>query len=229
MSDVSVRSIESALSRHTRAVMQDNWQVLKGLTTTTFTVSLINPAGTATNPVVPNVLNASDYIGANVEFTSGINSGIVAGGAASTTGRVSASILSVVSGGSPLTTTVTLSQALPNVPNVDDGFTIYAVPANVTVNAPENLTQVGSQNVPVDDSGFARVPVTDFATEVNNATVATGQIRFVASGDERAYNTYTLYGTARIGGSLITQDIVLEDGSTLIIADGANVTIGSFS
>ena len=130
MSDLSIRSMETALSQHTRAVQQDNWQVLAGISTTQFTVSLINPAGTATHPVVPNALDGSSYVGCEIEFTTGINSGLVSGGAASSTGRVSASILSVMSGGSPLTTTITLNQALPNVPVAGDGFTIYRAPSN---------------------------------------------------------------------------------------------------
>lgn len=172
MSDLSIRSMETALSQHTRAVQQDNWQVLAGISTTQFTVSLINPAGTATHPVVPNALDGSSYVGCEIEFTSGVNSGETAG-VATATGRVSAPILSVISVGNPVVTTVTLSAALPVVPAAGDSFTIYRVPANVTVNAPENLAQVGGQNVPTP-GGIAAVPITNAPQSI--ASVAPGAI-----------------------------------------------------
>ncbi len=229
MGDLTTKSLGTALSRHTRAVQQDNWQVRAGISTTQFTVSLVSPAGTASSPIVPNVLDGSDYTGCQVEFTDGANSGAGTDGAATTTGRVSATIQSVTSSGSPVVTTVTLNQALPNVPAAGDQFTVYRQVANVTVSAPENLTQVGSQNVPVDDSGFARIPVTDFATEVNNATVAAGQIRFVASGDERAYNSLTVNGYERVNGSLYVNSLTVGAGGKVVIGTGGAVTLGAFN
>ena len=208
MSDLSIRGIETALSHHSRAVLQDNWEVGNGATTTVIPVTLANPGGKAVD-VTGQV--AAELTGATVEFISGLNLG------------ASRNVLSATSAG-----TLTLDTALATAPAQGDRFVLMRA-VRLEVTAPENLTQVGSQNVPVDDSGLARVPVTDFATEVNNATVAAGAIRFVASGDERAYNTYTINGTMRVNGSLLTQSLSIGSGGKLILGSGATVTAGAFN
>lgn len=72
-------------------------------------------------------------------------------------------------------------------------------------------------------------PSSQQETIVSDLTVNAGEIRFIASGDEVAYYNLTLGGVYRVDGALKAQNITLNDGSTLIIADGANVTIDSFS
>ncbi len=109
-------------------------------------------------------------------------------------------------------------------------MSIYTDPAPSISQVPESvgITQTGGTAIPVDDSGYARVPVTDFATEVNNATVAAGQIRFVASGDERAYNSLTVNGYERVNGSLILNSLTVGAGGKVVVGSSGAVTLGAF-
>ncbi len=130
---LSRQDVDLALSRSTRQVLQQNWRVLAGISTTQFTVALRNPAA-----VVPNVLPsaAANYVGARLEFVGGALGGVSPVPSTQTPGlttptsaygRVEAIVASVVSStsSSSLVTTVTLEDALPAEPS-NEPFIVYA-------------------------------------------------------------------------------------------------------
>ena len=156
------RNLEYIAARHTRQVMQDNWQVAAGVAagSTAFTVALRSPSG-----VVPNVGAAllADYTSAEIEFFP------ITPGTTPTNMGFATKINSVTSSGG--ITTVNLSDALPAALVAGDKFTIFrSVNVVVQVVAPENITQVGGQSVPAPD--IPRVPVIESVDLVPLTSIA---------------------------------------------------------
>ena len=179
------RDLALALSRHTHSVLQSNWMVGEVLSITPaaeIVVVLQNPMGTTTAPVYPNVLasDAANYVGARIEFTSGLLGGIVplSGGETSPYGRISSTIKSVTTNtGPPPSTIMVLSDALPAEPNPGDRFVIYraagtqGVSGSVTANQgtagatpwPVSAAQSGTWTATANQgtAGTTPWPVTD--------------------------------------------------------------------
>ena len=204
---IAIRNLEDALATHTRTVLQDNWQVATGATTTTIPVELRNPSGKSVDVTGQT---ATDLQGAFCEFVSGNNLGV--------TRYVSAA----ANDG-----TLTLDSALPNVPAEGDLFVLIK---GVIVNAvaSENITQIGSQIIKPDDSGLARVPITDFSLEVNSATVAAGQIRSVSSALEVAYQDLTINGYYRCNGTALMNSLTIGAGGKVVIGAQGEIKLGAF-
>lgn len=207
MSDMSLKGMETALSHHTRAILQDNWEVGNGATTTVIPVTLANPGGKAVD-ITGQV--SAELTGATVEFISGLNIG------------ASRNVLSATSTG-----TLTLDTALSAAPAQGDRIVLMRA-VRLEVTAPENIKQVGGTNVPVDDSGNARVPTTDYRLNVNTATVAAGQIRYLATGNEEAYNVLMVNGYYRAGGSLLANNMTIGAGGKVVVGSNGEIKLGAF-
>lgn len=152
MSDIASKNLEFALSRHTRSVLQSNWQVGTGATTTVIPVTLRNPSGVAVD-VTGQV--ASDMDGGTVEFVSGANLGS------------QRNVIACAANGQ-----LTLDTALTTAPSQGDQFVIIRA-VRLQVTAPENVTQVGGQPVP-SPGGVAYLPTTNSPQSI--LAVASGAI-----------------------------------------------------
>lgn len=116
--------LERALSLHTRTVIQDNWQVGAGATTTVIPVTLRNPFGHAVD-ITGQV--AADMQGARIEFTNGQNQG------------ASRLVNAALANGQ-----LTLDTTLAHVPAAGDSFVLFQdIHVAVTVASPDNIAQVG--------------------------------------------------------------------------------------
>lgn len=69
----------------------------------------------------------------------------------------------------------------------------------------------------------------DYRTEVLSATVAAGQVRFIASGDELAYLNLTVNGTYRVNGSLYCNNLTVGAGGVVTIGPGGEIITGTFA
>ena len=128
---VGIGTLKAIASQHTRDVLQDNWMVGNGATTTSVPVQERNPGGHAIDVTGQA---ANEVAGSLIEFVSGLNQG------------VSRQVLSVASDG-----TLTLDTALPNTPSQGDLFVLLRT-VNLSVATSENISQVGAVNVPATDA-----------------------------------------------------------------------------
>ncbi len=69
---------------------------------------------------------------------------------------------------------------------------------------------------------------TDYKTQVFDVTVPAGQLRFLASGEEFAYNNVTVNGTYRVNGSLYCNNLTIGAGGSIIIGSGGETIAGAF-
>lgn len=185
--------METALSHHTRTVLQDNWEVGNGATTTVIPVTLANPGGKAVD-ITGQV--SAELAGATIEFVSGLNLG------------ASRNVLSATSTG-----TLTLDTALATAPAQGDRFVLMRA-VRLEVTAPENITQVGSQNVPNPD--IPRVPVVGYNQQIP-APYTTTPLIADASYDSASFNL--------IGFSIITGGVFSDQSGSLEVQqspDGTN-------
>lgn len=207
MGDIGIQSLQDSLSTRTRSVAQGNWAVGPGSTTSTIYAVLANPFGSAVNLSAAIQAALTDSI---MEFTSGLNLGSMR------------EIASITADG-----VITLDAALNQTPAAGDTFTILNA-VEVSVTAPENISEVGGVAVPTDFAGNPVVPTTHFDQLVQNGTVGATQTGFVASGDEVAYLTLTVNGTYRVNGAAYLQSLVVNLGGTVIVGESGQITTGAF-
>ncbi len=81
----------------------------------------------------------------------------------------------------------------------------------------------------VQGAGAAPISESRIQTEVINDTINSGEVRFISSGEEVAFYNLTLGGVERVEGVLVTQNLTIEDGATLILADGGTIKTGAFN
>jgi len=91
-----------------------------------------------------------------------------------------------------------------------------------------DIGSIGGQNIPTDDAGFARAPVMEFRSEVNNATIAAGQVRFIASGEEFAYQNLTVNGYEYVNGGLYCNNLTVGAGGKVVVGAGGEIVQGAF-
>jgi len=143
VSGIGFANLVDALSKHTRALLQDNWQTADGCTTVSVVSALRNP-GSGT--IAPNISSniATTYTGGAIEFRSGESQGI----AGCIRQITSVSLDGVIS----------LDLPLPEAPPAGLHFSIFNTPdIQVTVTAPENLAEWDSEALspPIADSPSA--------------------------------------------------------------------------
>jgi hypothetical protein len=114
--------------------------------------------------------------------------------------------------------TATRITVTPDWTTVPDATSTY----RIGIYGRTNVAQVGGQAVPTDDFGYIRLPVTAFKLEVYSATIATEQVRFVASGEEVAYGDLAVDGTCRVDGGLVTGSLVVN--GKLVVNGAVEVT-----
>lgn len=219
--ELGIQNLVDALSHRTRSVLQGNWQVGAGATATIIPVTLRNPAGTAVD-VTGQV--AAELAGATIEFTSGANVG------------KSRNVTAATSAG-----TLTLDTALPAAPAMGDQFVLLRA-VRLEVTAPENLTQVGGQNVPVVNGvpavptysqGSAALQPTDLQTIyrvqmfVTNATLAAGATFDSTALSGSGYNTINF---AKVSGKVFANvpgslQLYESDGGTTWDAAGPAIPV----
>jgi len=174
----------------------------------------IGPNATTTNiPLADLNLGSTNWAGNWVEFQEGA----LGSGSPRTVAQIA----------SNTATAITLSSALSAAPSAGYAVWLYDT-ATINANIAENISQVGGQNVPTDDEGFDRVPVTEFRSEVNNATVAAGQVRFIASGEEFAYQTLTVNGYEYVNGGLYCNNLTIGAGGKVVVGAGGEIVQGAF-
>lgn len=110
-----------------------------------------------------------------------------------------------------------------------DGSDLRALLTDTDGTTHDNITKVAGIAVPTDFAGNPVLPTTQFDQLVQNGTIGSTQTGFVASGDEVAYDTLTINGTYRVNGAAYLNNLTLADGATLILGDGATITLEAFS
>lgn len=223
MSTIGKLDLEIALAHKSTNVLEGNWQVAADAAagTITFTVSLVNPSGLVPRVGAADAVNFSD---ARILFWGG---SLVAAGALNRGFSTEIDTIASSTATGTLVTTITLKDAVPAALTAGDTFTIYRT-VNVSVTAPENISEVGGVGVPVDFAGNPVVPTTGFDQLVQDATVGAAQIGFIASGTEVAYVTATVDGIYRVNGALYCRTLVVNLGGTLIVGDSGQITSGAF-
>lgn len=200
--------MEIALSEYGARVQEANWQVLAGTSTTVFTVELANPTG-----VVPHPLDPSKYAGADILWISGQNAGLDGG----TSGQIRCTISSVVVTTGPLTCTVTISQTLPYAPAKGDRFIILSQPV-ITVNAPENITQVNSASVTYSS---LLSPNTDLSAPTA-VSVGTSAVQIDQGTANRRYVLVMNNGTATI---YVGKDNTVTTSNGIPVSAGSSLSL----
>lgn len=211
--------MEIALSEYGARVQEANWQVLAGTSTTVFTVELANPTG-----VVPHPLDPSKYAGADILWISGQNAGLDGG----TSGQIRCTISSVVVTTGPLTCTVTISQTLPYAPAKGDRFIILSQPV-ITVNAPENITQVNGASVTYSSLLSPNTGVKSSSVSVGTSATALWSSSLANRRTVLVYNDGS--DTVYVGDSSVTTSngVPVAVGSSVSLNLGPGLTLYGIS
>ena len=227
MSDLTRDEWADLLTRYPAAVLEGQWIVNANAASgsTSFTVGLADTNTDPAKTLVPLVgaSDAANFVHARILF----GPGVVSAGGGKNLG-FSTTVKSVATDTATPATTITLNDAVPQAVTAGDTFTIYRA-TTVGVTAPENIAQVGGTAVPTDFAGNPVVPTTQFDQLVQNATIGSTQIGFVASGEEVAYAAVTDNGVYRVNGALYCQTITLGAGGKMILGPGGLIQTGAFN
>lgn len=228
MSDLGERNLKTALARHTRDILEDNWQVASGATTSVLPCTLSNPSGTAIG-LTGGVQTRLQ--GSICEFTSGVNVG------------QSAVVSSVSADG-----TITLDADLPNAPATGDTF-VLVKSVTVSVDAAENIAEVGGtgqtgadwtplfQAVANASNGADSTPPTNalytsnypvsVATEAYGTAVTAGTGILATDYDVPANGTVNVTVGLETSATATTFEVTLDGTNYLSLNAGNNLTLGA--
>lgn len=190
------------------------------------------PATTITlNDAVPQALTAGDtftiYRATKIEVNAPENIVQVGGADVPTVNGIPS--VPVVEEGS--VSTGTPGDALPAQAQQvagSDGTDLRVLKTDTDGTAQADITKVGGADVPTDFAGNPVIGTTRFDQLVQDATIASTQTGFVASGEEVAYGTLTVNGTWRVNGAAYLQALVVNLGGRVILGDQGQITTGAF-
>lgn len=109
-----------------------------------------------------------------------------------------------------------------------DGTDLRVLKTDTDGTAQADITKVNGTDVPTDFAGNPVIGTTRFDQLVQDATIASTQTGFVASGEEVAYDTLTVNGIWRVNGAAYLGTLVVNLGGTVIVGDGGQITTGSY-
>ena len=109
-----------------------------------------------------------------------------------------------------------------------DGTDLRVLKTDTDGTAQADITKVNGTDVPTDFAGNPVIGTTRFDQLVQDATIASTQTGFVASGEEVAYGTLTVNGTWRVNGAAYLQALVVNLGGRVILGDQGQITTGAF-
>ncbi len=228
MNGIGELNFQVGLSRHTRDILEDNWQVASGATTTVIPCTLANPSGT-TIGLTGGVQTRLQ--GSICEFTSGVNVG------------QSAVVSSVSADG-----TITLDAALPNAPAAGDNL-VLVKSVTVSVDASENIAEVGGtqqtgadwttlfQAVADASGGADSTPPTNalytsnypvsVATEPYGTAVTAGTGILATAYGVPANGTVNVTVALEAAATATTFEVTLDGTNYLSLNAGNNLTLGA--